>query len=394
MLLLPNKSRATRLLKWLGFSVVAILLTGTLACNSTTPYEDPLAQILDSEDPLIRRVMEDPKSYELQIRYTRILRSGDSVSFEEYDYGLDPLNYHYPASTVKFPVAVLALEKLHASERFHRKMSYYIEGDSVVQSFEDDIIQIFAVSDNHANNRLFEYLGQDAINDSLAAREVGPVRIAHRLGFHREDTATLPLIVQLNDSVSTQTTGSYNRPVVPLELSGILKGNGFMDGDSLRSEPFDFSYKNYLPVPSLNEILKRVIFPEAYPEELQFRIGPEQREFLLNAMQLTPREAGYDPEHYPDGYCKFFLYGDTETRIPDHIDIFNKVGFAYGTLTDCAYIRDRNNGVEFMLTASLLVNENGIFNDDQYEFDTVGIPFLAALGRAVHQYELKNPPKP
>jgi hypothetical protein len=338
--------------------------------------------------------MEDPETFELQIRYTRILRKGDSILFREYDYGVDSERYHYPASTVKFPVAVLALEKLNASETFHRNLPYYVEGDTVIQSFEEDILQIFAVSDNHANNRLFEYLGQDAINDSLAARGVGPVRIAHRLGFHRQDTATLPLIVQLNDSVSTQTVGSYNRPVQPLKLKGIRKGEGFMEGDSLRSEPFDFSYKNYLPVPSLNEILKRVIFPEAFPELQQFRISAEQHKFLLNAMQLTPREAGYDPVDYPDGYCKFFIYGDTDSQIPAHIDIFNKVGFAYGTLTDCAYIRDGENGVEFMLTASLLVNENGIFNDDQYEFDTVGIPFLAALGRAVHQYEIEHPIKP
>ena len=75
-------------------------------------------------------------------------------------------------------------------------------------------------------------------------------------------------------------------------------------------------------------------------------------------------------------------------QIPEALQIFNKVGFAYGTLTDCAYIRDARNGVEFMLTATILVNGNGIFNDNQYEYDEVGIPFLAALGRAVYEYEV------
>jgi hypothetical protein len=105
-------------------------------------------------------------------------------------------------------------------------------------------------------------------------------------------------------------------------------------------------------------------------------------------MKVLPREAGYDPEEFPDGYCKFFLYGDTTETIPDHIEIFNKVGFAYGTLTDCAYIRDNGTGVEFFLTATILVNKDGVFNDDVYEYDTVGIPFLAALGREIYQYEL------
>ena len=199
--------------------------------------------------------------------------------------------------------------------------------------------------------------------------------------------STRPLILYPSDSMTLQSLPIINRPFVPLEMEGIRKGTGYGDGDSIVSEPFDFSLKNYLPVPSLDGILKRVIFPEKFPPSQRFNLSPEQRSFLLEAMQITPREAGYDPEIYLDGYCKFFLFGDTEEEIPEALQIFNKVGFAYGTLTDCAYIKDARNGVEFMLTATILVNGNGIFNDNQYEYDEVGIPFLAALGRAVYDYE-------
>jgi hypothetical protein len=71
------------------------------------------------------------------------------------------------------------------------------------------------------------------------------------------------------------------------------------------------------------------------------------------------------------------------------IRIYNKVGDAYGTITDVAYIKDKKNQIEFFLTATILVNENKIFNDDIYESDQIGIPFLAALGRAVLE-ELKK----
>ena len=71
------------------------------------------------------------------------------------------------------------------------------------------------------------------------------------------------------------------------------------------------------------------------------------------------------------------------------IRIYNKVGDAYGTITDVAYIKDKKNEIEFILTATILVNENKIFNDDIYESDQIGIPFLAALGRAVLE-ELKK----
>ena len=63
------------------------------------------------------------------------------------------------------------------------------------------------------------------------------------------------------------------------------------------------------------------------------------------------------------------------------IRIYNKVGFAYGTLTDVAYVQDKNSNLEFFITATVLVNENQIFNDNIYEFEELGIPFLAALGR-------------
>ncbi len=372
---------------WCRLAFAFLLALASASCTPEPPDENPLQTILASADPAIAKVMADPEKYEVQIRYTRISREGDSVRFADYDYRVAPDQYFYPASMVKFPIAVLALEKLNSLDSLDRHTRYYVEGDTLENTFERDILEIFAVSDNHANNRLFEFLGQDAINDSLASKAVGPARISHRLGVHRDDVTTLPLIVYRSDSVTVQSRPIINRPVLPLQLEGIRKGIGYGDGDSIVPEPFDFSMKNYLPVPSLDGILKRVIFPEKFPPSRRFHLSPEQRAFLLEAMQITPREAGYDPEIYPDGYCKFFLYGDSEAPIPEALQIFNKVGFAYGTLTDCAYIRDARNGVEFMLTATILVNGNGIFNDNQYEYDEVGIPFLAALGRAVYDYE-------
>ena len=54
------------------------------------------------------------------------------------------------------------------------------------------------------------------------------------------------------------------------------------------------------------------------------------------------------------------------------------------------FIQNEKEGIEFFLAATILVNQNQIFNDDLYEYDTVGIPFLAALGEAIYTYELKE----
>ena len=170
-------------------------------------------------------------------------------------------------------------------------------------------------------------------------------------------------------------------------LHGITKGIGYYAEDSLYLEPFDFSLKNYYPISSQHSVLKRVIFPEVFPENERFNLSVAQRKFLLNAMQLFPKEAGYDPEEFYDSYGKFFMYGDSKEPMPADITIYNKVGYAYGTLTDCAYIKDEKNGVEFLITATILVNKDDIFNDNAYEYDEIGIPFLAALGQELYKIE-------
>lgn len=374
-------------------TVLLLFLLGILvmfSCNTETKESDLLKIALRSEDPSIKKVVDSISPYEVQILYTQIDRDADSIRLTDYSFQLNNNKYFYPASTVKFPIAVLALEKLNTIDTLNRNTKYYIEGDTIENTFAEDISKIFAISDNHANNRLLEFQGQDAINRNLREKGLSPVRISHRLGIHSSDLKTKPLILYLNDSTTTSSIAINNTEPKILELDNIQKGIGFYKEDSLYQEPFDFSYKNYYPLSTQHKLLKRVIFPELFTKEQRFDISEDQREFLLEQMHTLPRNAGFLEEEYYDGYCKFFMYGDTEEKIPEHIKIYNKVGFAYGTLTDCAYITDTKNGVEFLLTATILVNEDGIFNDDQYEYDEVGIPFLATLGREIYTLELNR----
>ncbi len=373
------------------FLFLAVLFAALISCSVQKPMgNNPLENVLASQNPNIKRVMDSVAQYEVQIRYTQIDRKKDSIIFMDYDFQVDADTYFYPASSVKFPTAVLALEKLNRTDELDKDTRFYIEGDSVETTFAQAISEIFAVSDNDANNRLVEFLGQDAINSGLEEKGVKPVRIAHRLGKHSDALATKPLIVYQNDSTTTMLEGTFNTAPKPLKLKGIEKGSGFYEEDSLITEPFDFNLKNYYPIQAQHGLLKRVIFPQNFSSEERFDLSEGQREFLLKAMHTVPRKKGYDPETYYDGYCKFFMFGDTKDDIPSHIKIYNKVGFAYGTLTDCAYITDTKNGVEFMVTATILVNKNGIFNDDTYEYDDVGIPFLAELGRQLYDYGMNR----
>ena len=372
--------------------LIAILVVTLVSCSVPVqkPNGNPLYTVLASQNPNIKRVMDSLSQYEVQIRYTQIDRKKDSILFTDYDFQVDANAYFYPASSVKFPTAVLALQKLNGFDSLDKDTRFYVEGDSVETTFAKTISEIFAVSDNDANNRLVEFLGQDAINSGLKEKGVQPVRIAHRLGNHSEDLATKPLVIYQNDSTTTLISGSFNSDPERLELTGIKKGSSYYEDDSLIKEPFDFSLKNYYPVQAQVELLKRIIFPEKFSEGERFDLSENQRDIVLTAMHTVPRKVGYDADKYYDGYCKFFMFGDTKKNIPENIRIYNKVGFAYGTLTDCAYITDTQNEVEFMLTATILVNKNGIFNDDTYEYDEIGIPFLAELGRQLYNYEMNR----
>ncbi len=50
-------------------------------------------------------------------------------------------------------------------------------------------------------------------------------------------------------------------------------------------------------------------------------------------------------------------------------------------MTDTPYINDARSGREFIISASIHVNGNRTFNDDEYE--DLGVPFLAELSLAL-----------
>ena len=371
------------------FSIL-ILLSFLGACKEEQRANNALEFALASKHPRIKQIIDSLAQHEVQIKFTKIKREKHGIIFEDHGFQVNDQNYFYPASTVKLPIAVLAMEKLNQMASLTMDTRFYVEGDSVETTFASDINKIFVVSDNKANNRLFEFLGQDAINNALKQKGIESVRISHRLSTDEAyEISTLPLVAYLNDSTTTMLEGTINTTPKPLEINNTMKGIGYYEEDVLINEPFDFTLKNQYPINAQHGVMKRLVFPENFKESERFNLSTSQRALILEAMQRLPREAGYDSKEYYDSYVKFFMFGDSKEAIPDNINIFNKVGYAYGTLTDCAYIQDTKNKVEFILTATILINKNGIFNDNAYEYDTIGIPFLAALGTEIYAYELQ-----
>lgn len=365
---------------------------GVLLFLLSVGCSNPIEDILNSSHSAIKKVADSLQNYEVQIIYTQIDSTENGYVFNDHSFRSTPKNYFYPASTVKSPIVWLAAEYVANHPDLTIDTPYTAERDSLSHTIANDISQIYAVSDNEAYNRLYEILGRDYINKRL--REIGlkDTRISHRLSTTSADVA---------QRTKTSFYPSYEAPtfypslkpdsqVESLSLNKIKKGVGYIKDGELINTPKDFSKKNYFALEDQHDFMKRLFFKDQFKPSKLLNVRPIEDIRIKKAMVTLPKDANYDTEHYYDSYGKFFMYGDSKEPIPEHIKIYNKVGYAYGTLTETAYIVDEQENVHFLLSATILVNDNGVFNDDTYEYDEVGIPFLAQLGREFYEYSIEN----
>ena len=390
--------------------ILVVSLTITISCNNPSTILD---KVLNKNIYELQKVLKNKEKYDLQILLNEIKRddSGKAV-FKEDAFQLDEGRYFYPASTAKLPIAILSLQKINELRSNGLQISgdtpFFItdkNGEILVKrdsthslgilTINHLIKKIFLVSDDNAYNYLFDFLGTDYINKELTQRGLSKTRLYHKYLFGADNNNTWGYTF-LNENqkiIYHQPSISALVDLKPNNLKGILKGIGHIKSDSLLLKPMNFERKNRISIRDLEGILKRIIFPEAFSEKELFNLTKTDYKFLRYWMSRTTLESNYpdynDGKHW-DSYCKFFIYGDQKGAMIPEIRIFNKVGQAYGTLTDVAYIKDEKNKIEFFLTATILVNENMIYNDDIYEYDEIGIPFLAALGRSVHKEIMKS----
>ena len=406
-------SSLTNMKRYLSLLFVLILI---MSCRES-PQNPPnlLKKLMLKHGGMVEGVAKHADKHEVQILYTQIDR--DSLNrpiFTSHSFRLDSSQYFYPASTVKLPATILALEKLN---RFNMRgldksttmltdsarpsqTSVYADttAEKGLPSIGHYIKKILLVSDNDAFNRLYEFIGQGPFNERLWQMGYIGTRIIHRLEIflsQEENSWTNPIRFVKGDAQVYEQPLTHNNAPIPIP-SPILKGKGEIIGGELQSKPKDFATKNAFPLREQQELLKSVLFPDYVDAKQRFQLSEDDYQFLYRYLSKLPRESDfpkYPEEDYPDGYSKFFLLGDKRTRMPQNIRIFSKIGAAYGFLIDNAYVVDFENKVEFLLSAVIYVNENQIFNDDTYEYDFIGFPFMAELGRMVYAYELQRPRK-
>lgn len=382
----------------------------TLACQTNEPvlFEEGLENY-----PTLKKVLRDTSKYQVQILYTQIDRNehGNPL-FTDYSFNLNDNHYFYPASTVKLPIALLALEWLEEQNIEGLTLGTTMLTDSVrpsqLPAFSDTTSQngfpsighyikkILLVSDNDASNRLFELIGMDYINHKLREKGLLNSVITQRLSFPispEENRHFNPVrFVDKSGKILLELPARQSDSVYVVPGNPKI-GQAFYRNDSLIQGGMDFSYKNKFVLSDLHGVVKRIIFPEAFVGIERFNLNEEHRNFVLKYMSMLPRESDfpkYDTKEYYDSYSKFFKFGADKSPIPSRFRIFNKTGWSYGFLIDGSYFVDFESGVEFFVSAVVYVNEDQILNDDKYETDEVGLPFFAELGDYLYQRELKR----
>ncbi len=295
--------------------------------------------------------------------------------------------------------------------------------------------KIFVVSDNPAFNNLYDLVGPQNLNDRM--REWGATSswISHRLAIARTpgenkraprvDLGRNPVVVTLPAREMAEPPGPAGlRPDARPPVMFLKAGRGYLQGGELIEEPFSFEGKNFSALADLQHVLCRLVRPDIKHaafcggmhgpgnnglnppashtgQTATVAIGPRnplrelpgrpldltdaQRAQLIASATMLPRESEsprYDPEKFPDDHVKFLLPGLLRVRPLEEWRIVNKIGLAYGFVTENAYVEHRPTGRAVFVAAVIHRNPNGIYNDNQYDYETT-LSEMAALGEVV-----------
>jgi hypothetical protein len=350
---------------------------------------------------IIQKVLSHPEKYKLQIIVSLIERDKNGYpSIKKYQLG--QTNYFYPASIYKLPLCFVALEKLKKlnNDKINLKTDFYCETDKCYPfvltdekdnyikfaSIEDLIVLSLVFSDNLAPKLLYEFVGEEFLNERIKKLGLQKTKIKLNFGFKEKITSQVKWAFWSNDykwileNYSQQKTES-----IPVKEKIYVGRKSFINGKII-NKPWDFSQESQIDLSDLHYLMEAIIFPELnlLPHTL---LSISEINFLQNVLSSWPRNKQnpfyYEGCYFPDNYRKYLYIGDIpkDSIIPTHITIANKVGLAYGFMTDVSYYKDNLNKIELLISTTLYLNENEIINDGKYEYESIGLPFMAQLGR-------------
>ena len=391
-------------------TLLLLVISNNLTAQWPTPFNAILPNIQDS---ITKKVLASPNTYRFQLVYTKIDRDQNGLPhFTNYTLHADADNYFNPASMVKMPLAFLAMEKLNElnqsginkfttmqfDSNYQRQVAMY--ADSSAQNKKPSIAHFikraFLISENDPYNRLYQFVGQGPTNQKLIAKGYTSTKITRQFMGYTEDQNRHTNGINFVDEKGLpilKLAPQYNKDSFQFGAPILIGDAHWNSKDEVVNAPFDFTRHNNISLVDMQKMLQAILFPASVPKQNRFNMTEADRLFLLQYLSQYPSETDYpkyDSTHFYDSYVKFF-FQDSTHAMPKHIRVFNKVGWAYGFLTDVSYVLDTKNNIDYMLSATIYVNSDGVVNDSKYDEEIVGFPFLNQIGTAFYEYELKRP---
>ena len=371
-----------------------------LSCDFST---NPIKSVIKN-DEFLSKILKNKEQHEIQVIFTEISRNKDGEPiFKDFEFQVDENKYFYPASTTKLPIVVLTLDKINElrssgiditlkskiSISSNHSEKNEIQLDTIT-SFQNLIADVFLVSDNYSSNILIDFIGYNYFNTKMSQAGLKNTYLNHK--FNPDPYVNIDWLIKTVDKQLISSNQDQIIVTANQNISGLKKGeNKFQDG-MIVSGSLDFSQKNRHSIRDMHNLLKRIIFPSKLDNENVFNLNVEDYDFLRYWMsRYTYEDLGdkfRNDKKYFDSYNKFFIHGSDTVVNNRNTRVYNKLGQAYGTSVDNAYIRNYQDDIEFFLTATIYTNKNKTINDNVYEYDQIAIPFLSKLSQTLYSQQI------
>lgn len=395
---------------------VAAFFAAALVCGCSTTHQNKmtdLTPVLQGYSNKLDRITASPEAFRAQVLISEVVtnKSGQMI-LKRHGYRVGA-EYFYPASTVKLCAAVAALQTvaqlqpsslgtdladvpmeiapLFSGDAAQTNEASNVQGGYITVAHE--MRKISLVSDNLAFNRLYDLVGHEQLNRSMHELGLRSTVINHRLSETRtipDMRASAAVTFRVPSGEPILIPARHSKLMLTNDAANLLVGSGYMKGKELVKTPMDFSARNGISLVDLQDLLVKVARPDIDLGTPPLKLSASHRARLVQAMTEYPRESAnpvYAVKDFPDEYSKFLLPGIRRvfplTTPSERIECTGKIGRAYGFSIENSFVRNPANGRAVFVTAVIYTNEDGVLNDDKYEYETVADPFFADLGEIV-----------
>lgn len=376
-----------------------------------------VAELLGGGGLALKAVLANPEKHRFQVLYgviastataktnpgsapiPKLIRHGFRTEAAGKPGGAE---YFFPASSMKVPIALASCERLPSM----RALAPSLGRDSALRIFpvsgsESPYITTLAretwraliVSDNASANRLLGFVGLREANETIWALGLSSARI--RTGFATGADASPPEVsprlevVAPSGAIQEIPSRKSTLELPPTKARGLDLGVAAIVDGQKTPGPMSFATKNAMALGELQDSLVRIVRPELLPNAKTGKAPAEDLAYLRQALSTPPSKSGipgYDRNVVADYQLDPFLRGIERVRSRSLVEVYAKVGQAYGFVTVNAYVVEKATGKAFFLIATVYANPNEIMNDDKYAYDDIAFPALADVAEVITKH--------